>query len=112
ARFIRSMFCTSLRSPRCFRRRRKAAASNSVCCSLLISVIVSISIGSGAGGEYLICVQCLLGIQPAEDRGEAVDPSGNAHLVADLVLANLDEGVRDAGFHAMAEHGVAAQRPV
>ena len=48
-----------------------------------------ISIGSGAGGDYLVCVQGVVRIQPGEDGRQPLDPSGDADFVFPIRQADL-----------------------
>src|SRR5690606_20512377 len=103
ARFIMSMFCTSVRSRRCCTSRRKAAASKSRCWSLLRSVTAAPpSNRPAARTELLHHMHIGHGIDRFKDRLEALRPGVRALMVGDEVLADLQEHVSIAVDDGMA----------
>src|SRR5688572_18725926 len=133
ARFIRSMFCTSVRSRRCSTRRRKAAASKSRCwvsvrsaMATILPVVACRNSGRKTGatfpgialdrpGARAVLPDLMYIVAPVDsvnDRRKPGRPIVGAALVGDQVLPDLDQGVGETVDDGVAEHGVAAERPV
>ena len=118
ARFMRSMFCTSVRSRRCSTRRRKAAASSSV------RVAASMSFMAGSCqwlAQALAGPRALEGVgtrrsaarrQGLEQPGEALRPFLRASPGGDQVLPDLDQGVGEAAPGGVAVDRVARERAI
>src|SRR5579875_2475696 len=112
ARFIRSMFWTSVRSRRCATRRRKVAASSSM--RVLSSMPLSVGdvLYCGAAGSFLPeAIERGIGENRRQRAGKALGPCSGAGVVADLVLADLDRHVRQAACERVMAHGVAGRVP-
>ena len=116
ARFIRSIFCTSVRSRRCATSRRKVAASSSV------RVLSSIARLHQQAGLIVGCARRGLPdpsasadrVAPRQDRrerrGKPRRPSAAAPaVVGDQVLAQLDRDMRQAARHRVMAHRVAGR---
>ena len=120
ARFIRSMFCTSLRSRRCSTSRRKAAASSSVTSVLSILVMAPISVRPSRGvrrraatlrqlvGAAGVTLSSMLRIFSTM-RQKPLRPCRLARGVADQVLADLDDGVGEPALRAVLPQAVALE---
>src|SRR4029077_14012473 len=90
ARFIRSRFCTSVRSRRCCTRRRKDAASSSVVVLSSIALSVAGCAYCGGAARQLLVTLGAIDLAPREDRAERrchpLGTGGGAGVGGDEVL--------------------------